>query len=299
MLRTTIVCCLALAASASSVPLAAETPIPTAVIADPPPDPAHIPRMIVAPMPTGGIAIPAMFYTAADSGKHPTMVMFTGMPGAEMNSDLIYAVRRAGWNVVAFHYRGSWGSGGEFSLTHCIEDGAAAVAWLRNPTPDVAPFVDPDRIVLAGHSFGGWLAAYTAAHDPKVMGAAMISAADMAAPPDTPRADLVKYLDGWVHVGGMQLLNAKADDLATEALRDGASWDLSKMTDGLAGHRLLVITANDGLGPSADAVATAVSAKPDARVTKVHFETNHGYNDKRIALAGALVTWLQGLPGPR
>ena len=282
------------AVSANADALAAEPAIPRAVISDPPSDPQHLPRMIVAPMPTGGTPIPAMFYTAADTGKHPTIVLFTGMPGAETNNDLIYAIRRAGWNVVAFHYRGSWGSAGKFSLSHCIEDGSAAVAWLRNPGPEIAPFVDPDRIVVAGHSFGGWLAGYTAAHDPKIIGAAMISAADMAIPPDTPRADLAKYLDSWVHVGGMQLLDAKAEDLADEALRNGAGWDLSKMADALARHPLLVVTANDGLAPADDAIAAAVAAKPGAQLTKVHFETNHGYNDKRIALAGALVAWLQG-----
>jgi len=291
-----MLCALALAAGA---PCLAQPHIPDAVITDPPSNPAHIPRMIVSPMPTGGIAIPAMFYTAADSGKHPTIVLLTGMPGAEMNSDLIYAIRRAGWNVVAFHYRGSWGSGGQFSIAHCIEDAAAAVAWLRNPSPDVAPFIDPERIAIAGHSFGGWLAAYTAARDPKLLGAAMISGADMTVPPDAPRADLLKYLDGWVHIGGMQLLNTKSEELTDEALHDGASWDLSKSTDGLARRPLLVITANDGLGPPADALADAVAAKPGARVAKVHFETNHGYNDKRIALAGALVSWLQGLKDQR
>jgi pimeloyl-ACP methyl ester carboxylesterase len=287
----------ALAGSANAAIAAA--PIPTAVIADPPSDPAHLPRMIVAPMPTGGIHIPAMFYTAADTGKHPTVVLFTGMPGAEMNSDLIYAIRRAGWNVVAFHYRGSWGSGGGFSLNHCIEDAAAAVEWLRNPGPEIAPFIDPTRIVVAGHSFGGWLAGYTAAHDPKIMGAAMISAADLATPPDTPRPDLVQYLDGWVHIKNMTILDAKAEDLADEALRAGATWDLTKMSDALARHPLLVISANDGLQPFDDAVASAVAAKPGAEVTNVHFATNHGYNDKRIALAGALVAWLEGLVGAR
>lgn len=87
-----------------------ESTIPNAVIQDPSSDPAHLPRMILAPMPTHGIHIPALFYTAADTGKHPTLILLTGMPGAETNSDLIYAVRRAGWNVLVFHYRGSWGS---------------------------------------------------------------------------------------------------------------------------------------------------------------------------------------------
>jgi len=284
-------------AFATTLPcLAAQAPVPRAVIADPPADPAHIPRMIVAPMPTGGINIPAMFYTAADTGKHPTIVLFTGMPGAEMNSDLIYAIRRAGWNVVAFHYRGSWGSAGQFSVANCIEDAASAVAWLRHPSPDIAPFIDPERIALAGHSFGGWLAGYTAARDPKIIGAALISAADMTTASDTSRTDLRQALDGWVHVGGMQLLNAKADDLTDEALRDGTAWNLTKMADAIARHPLLVVSANDGLNTFDDSLAAAVSTRPGAKVTKIHFDTNHGYNDKRIALAGAIVTWLETLP---
>jgi uncharacterized protein len=289
--------CTALAAHAAAAPsssqLADPLPIAPAVIADPPSDPAHLPRMIVSALPTHGTDIPALFYTAADSGRHPTVILFTGMPGAEMNSDLIYAIRRAGWNVVAFHYRGSWGSGGQFSLTHCIEDGAAAVAWLRNPSSDVAGFIDPDRIVVAGHSFGGWLAGYTAARDPKIIGAAMVSAADMTTLPDAGRSDLVQYLEGWVHIKKMQILNAKAGDLADETLRESSNWDLRKMANALARHPFLVITADDGLAPGADAIAAAVAAKPGAKVTKIHFNTNHGYNDRRIGLANALVRWLE------
>jgi hypothetical protein len=92
----------------------------------------------------------------------------------------------------------------------------------------------------------------------------------------------------------MQLLNADAGNLADEALRDGAGWDLTKQASALAGRPLLIVTSNDGLAPWDEAIAGAVTAaKADVKVTRVHFETNHGYNDKRIALAGALVSWLQ------
>jgi uncharacterized protein len=30
----------------------------------------------------------------------------------QRNLDLAHAMRRAGWNVVFFHYQGAWGSGG-------------------------------------------------------------------------------------------------------------------------------------------------------------------------------------------
>jgi len=33
-----------------------------------------------------------------------------GLPGYESSGDLAQSIRRAGWNVVFFHYRGTWGT---------------------------------------------------------------------------------------------------------------------------------------------------------------------------------------------
>ena len=48
----------------------------------------------------------------AGAGRRPTVVLLHGLPGNEKNLDLAQAIRRAGWNVVTFNYRGSWGSPG-------------------------------------------------------------------------------------------------------------------------------------------------------------------------------------------
>ncbi|MEJ0065550.1 MAG: hypothetical protein WDM85_08960 [Caulobacteraceae bacterium] len=58
-----------------------------------------------------------------------------------------------------------------------------------------------------------------------------------------------------------------------------------------------MVTSDDGLGRSDDALAAAVAAVPGAKVTKAHFATDHGYNDQRIGLAAALIRWLETLPG--
>ena len=57
-----------------------------------------------------------------------TVVLLHGLPGNEQNLDLAQAIRRAGWNVLTLHYRGAWGSPGQFSLQHVLEDADAAVA---------------------------------------------------------------------------------------------------------------------------------------------------------------------------
>jgi pimeloyl-ACP methyl ester carboxylesterase len=56
----------------------------------------------------------AVIYVAAGKGPHPTLLLLHGFPGNEQNLDLAQAARRAGWNVLTLHYRGSWGSPGPF-----------------------------------------------------------------------------------------------------------------------------------------------------------------------------------------
>jgi pimeloyl-ACP methyl ester carboxylesterase len=51
----------------------------------------------------------AVLYIAAGEGPHPNVLLLHGLPGNEQNIDLAQSMRRAGWNVLTFHYRGSWG----------------------------------------------------------------------------------------------------------------------------------------------------------------------------------------------
>ena len=74
---------------------------------------------------------------------HPTVLLLHGFPGYEQNMDLAQAIRRAGWNVFTFHYRGAWGSHGDFSFTHASEDCAAMLAYLRVPANATRLGVDP------------------------------------------------------------------------------------------------------------------------------------------------------------
>jgi len=46
-------------------------------------------------------------YVAAGAGPHPAVVLLHGFPGNEKTLDLAQDVRRAGWNVLYFNYRGA------------------------------------------------------------------------------------------------------------------------------------------------------------------------------------------------
>lgn len=155
--------------------------LPPALTTDPPPDRAHPAAMATMRIPSHGAELNALMYLAAGAGPHPVVLLLNGIPGNEKNLDVAQAIRRAGWNVLIFNYRGSGGSSGGFSLAHSTEDTAAAIAFLRDRGYASELRTDPRRIVLIGHSTGGFIATYAAAHDPAVIAVAIISAAHLNA----------------------------------------------------------------------------------------------------------------------
>src|SRR5665213_1793694 len=133
-----------------SIGLPANAATPLAAVADPPPDKAHPPAMVYVRIPSHGALINGVLYTASGVGPHPALVLLHGFPGNEQNLDLAQAVRRAGFDVLTLHYRGSWGSPGAFSFTHAIEDSDASVLFLKASAGKY--HLDPPRIFVAGHS---------------------------------------------------------------------------------------------------------------------------------------------------
>jgi uncharacterized protein len=273
--------------------------IPAAVSADPPQDHVHPAGMLPFGLPTHGVKINAVLYTAAGQGSHPTVLLLHGIPGNEQNLDLARAAQRAGWNVLTLHYRGSWGSPGSYSFTHCLEDASAAVDWLRDPRSTAAANIDRARIVVVGHSLGGFIAAYLAGHDRQLAGAALISATRyLGAPlPGVTRAELVQVWEADImnHAGMHTLGDATAVALAEESISHSADWDLKQFAPMLAQHPLLVVSSEDGGAASNERIANAVEGQPNAKVTRVHFMTDHSYNDQRIALTTAFLSWLSSI----
>jgi predicted alpha/beta-fold hydrolase len=107
---------------------------------------------------SSGSRMAALAYVAAGKGPHPTVILLHGYPGNEKNLDLAQAIRHAGWNVLFFHYRGAWGSEGEFSLTGSEADVQAAIDFLRDTRTQAQLRVDPVKLALVGHSMGGHMA---------------------------------------------------------------------------------------------------------------------------------------------
>jgi diadenosine tetraphosphate (Ap4A) HIT family hydrolase/acetyl esterase/lipase len=268
-------------------------PVPRAVIADPARDPKHPADMAAFTLPTGGVAVNAVMYLASGDQPHPTMLFLHGFPGNETNIDLLQAVRRAGWNVLKINYRGSWGSPGKFSFASARADGEAAVAFLRDPANIAKYHIDPARIVVAGHSMGGFMAADAVASDPKVAGAILIDAWDIgkeAAGITSP--EIRKTAVEGMRPDTAPLAGTSPELLVKEIETTAAKLDLEALSAKVADRPLLVIGAEYAGAPTSRKLAAAARAAGAKDLTETYFPTDHSFSDSRIGLEAEVLRWL-------
>jgi pimeloyl-ACP methyl ester carboxylesterase len=270
---------------------------PDAVLADPAVDvanPAVNKQLLV---PSAGVGMNALFLLASGAGPKPTVVLLHGLPGNEQNLDLAQAIRRAGWNVLTLHYRGTWGSPGKFTITGAVSDAEAAMQFIRQPAIAEKYHVDVSRVVIAGHSMGGFAAARYAASHTDIAGLLLIDAWNVGGDGKRLRADpasRAESLASWDDLGN-SLVGADAESITAEVEHAGDDWDLVTAAPKLAALPTLLIWADRGIAKDNVALADAIRAQGKGKLATAHFPSDHAFADHRIALAQAVVRWLDGL----
>ncbi len=273
--------------------------MPSAVVADPPVDRKFPPGIAGITVPSHGVDLDATLYLAGGEGQHGTVLLLLGLPGYETNIDLAQSIRRAGWNVLIFHYRGTWGTAGTFSFSSAIEDSAATVHFLRDPSNTARYRMDPRRLVVVGHSMGGFMAGYEASHDPAVTAVAIISGVNLGrinANPDEKGARLKRWETNLHPVRG-----SSAPELFAEAKRSSKDWDYVQWADELRARPVLLVGAEDQNKADMDALALALRQKSAVALSHQDVSTDHSFSDHRIALQAILIEWLGTLnsEGPK
>jgi uncharacterized protein len=285
----------------SAVLQAQSTAIPAAITTDPPTDKANPATMRGFQLPSHGALLNALVYVAAGAGPHPAVILLHGFPGNERNLDLAQSMRRAGFDVLYFNYRGAWGSPGDFSFTHAIEDTHAAIAYLRDPANAAKLRIDPAKIVLIGHSMGGFMAYQAGAADLAIKAIATISAADMntgrlvSVPVQAQEIAVKRVAPSLAAEGLAPLAGQTPEGLARELVLHAKEWTFLNLVTGLATRPVLNITSDDGTPPANDALVEALRKAGDIQIKSLHFATDHSYSDKRIALQTAVLDWLASL----
>lgn len=227
-------------------------------------------------------------YTSAGEGLHPVILMMHGIPGHEQNADLAQMFRRIGFHVMLFHYSGSWGSDGAYSLAHKIEDANTVLDYILH---DEAHGFDKRRVFAIGHSLGGFVCAQLAGKRSEIRGAALLMPCDIGRgwkkrkqDPDAFRIlcdildDSVKWLNG-----------TSKDALLSELSLHGDEYTLSSTADVLAQKPLLIVAATlDTCTPPeshCEPLAQKILAENGTMLRQVSLPTDHFAADYRIKLA--------------
>lgn len=269
-----------------------------ALLSDPPRDPAHPAAIRELTISSHGARLPAHIYLAAGAGPHPTLLLLHGFPGNEKNLDLAQALRRFGFNVLFFHYRGAWGAEGSYRIGQLADDALAVLAWLREPGRARELRVDTTALGVIGHSLGGYTALAAAARDPALRCAVVLSPANpgrwqagFAAEGSDVRERLLPYADTLFMLRAFDgaSLAAELASLPRSAL------DTTLMAPGLAGKALLLLVgAEDTVTPPAtmfEPVVAAYRAHGGIDLEARVISGDHSFSWSRMALARQVLGW--------
>lgn len=256
-----------------------------AITADPAPNPSAPTQNVETVIDSHGSRIDGMFLLASGTDPHRTVILLHGFPGYEQNIDLAQALRRDGWNVLAMHYRGSWGSQGTFSFSHCMEDVGTMVAYVTQPANVTKFHIDTHHLVVMGHSMGGFLTVAALAQHPELKAGVVITEG-------SPIHDAAGFFGGREDPADYApLAGTSRAALQQDAKAHASAWTFSAFAQKISPRPVLDISANDGLRASNDALVSALK-QAGAPVTSIHFDTDHGFSDHRIALESAILKWL-------
>jgi pimeloyl-ACP methyl ester carboxylesterase len=294
---------LALALAGIPINAAAQQAAPPAVPAFT--DPVVVDKEFPAGMaslriPSGGVMMNGVLLIAQGKGPHPTVLMFHGHPGYETNSDLAQEIRRQGWNVLLFHYRGAWGSEGSYTLAGLREDADAVLRFTREAGAARQHRIDPRTIVLVGHSAGGGIALAAAARDQDVAGVVAIAAGDPSILGDaaaTPEGLAAAARQLGMQLGPLQ--GATGESLARELAQHREELRLERLAPGLTHKAVLFVSGSrDVTTPAVRNQGPLVAALRKAgaqQLSEVVLDADHSFSDKRIALAHTITSWLAQL----
>jgi pimeloyl-ACP methyl ester carboxylesterase len=238
-----------------------------------------------------------LIYLAQGAGDHGVVVFLHGYPGNERNLDLAQAVRRAGWHALYFNYRGSWGSGGTFSFQNALDDVAAALAFLRDPANAARFRIDTGRIVLVGHSMGGWLAMMHAAADPSTRCLVALDPGNMGGvgkrARESPGRDWGAYFRQTTDRESGPI-RARAADLLRELVANADRWDYLDLAPALKDKAVALVASSPDVEAARRTMTSRLEAAGARNFRSVHYYDDHPFSANRGQLARELVGWLGG-----
>lgn len=239
-----------------------------------------------------------MFSAGGGGGSRPTLLLLHGFPGNERNFDLAHSIRRLGWNVMIFHYRGTWGSDGVFTFENALEDIRVAIAYLRSEAAIRAFRVDPENLFVGGNSFGGFAAILAAQEDPEIKGCIALSVYDLGRMGVLIQKDTVAEgeMKSMFAACVIPTIGGSVEALTQEVLDHQGDWDISGKAGRLKNRPVLLMAGSrDVDGPPAvhyEPLKTALETS--GVLLEAHLlDSDHGFQNKRIEVACRMGRFLE------
>ncbi len=253
-------------------------------------DATHPPAFHELIMPSHGFLISGFALLANGQGPHPTVVLLHGYPGNEKNLDLAQSMRRAGFNILFFHYRGAWGSQGEYSLTHLSEDVASVLRYARSNAETLR--IDNARLSVMGHSMGGFAALRSASTDIDLICVAGLAAANLgeyASRDAQQKNGLRTYTDKQFMLHGFG-----GEQALAEIERHAEEFDVRSYGSGLEGKSVLLIAGSEdpSVPPAVQGRIVAAFEKiPGVNLSAIIIPGDHAFSGSRIRLQREVINW--------
>lgn len=248
-----------------------------------------------------GILIPgkrgrifAQMYLPGGTYPAPTVVLCHGIPGNERLMDLAVYLREQGFAAVSFHYSGSWGSDGDYSMLHCMEDTMAVIEYIKTCGLE---YFDTEKLFVCGHSMGGLMASHAGA-SPLVKAAVIMMPLNAepclrACLQGAPQQNWVDFYNGC----GEWLVNFGWDTMAEDGKNSLELFDFNTYAEALAKKPVLTVAgARDTLLPRAehlDVLHEAMEKHGAPLLKKAEFGCDHGMNTDRQAIKECIAAFLK------
>ncbi len=235
-------------------------------------------------------------YLANGEGPHPTVILLHGFPGNERNLDLAQDLRSAGFNVLFFHYRGAWGSEGTYTVTHLIEDVAAAADYLRENA--IALRTNPDRLILVGHSMGGFAALQAAARDDSIQCTAAIAPANLGAVAERFEAEPDAAAGFAAYADTLTMLSGLTGEAAiAEIMANREAFDTRLLAPALVGKSVLLVAGDEDTSVPIETMhlplVAAYEAEPGIELTSIVLSGDHSFSWSRQHLIDEVLEWAE------
>lgn len=261
-------------------------------------DPNNSASLVPAMFESFGCKLMGTMFLSAGEGPHPVIILLHGFPGNEVNYDLAQVFRRQGFNVFIFHYRGCWGSEGDYLWKNLVEDVSSAIEFVKSDHAQNKFHIDPDKIILMGHSMGGFATLLNAIKNDEIKYAVSIAGFNAGKFGELIESNKMIYNYSTSHMQpAMDFVKcSSANILLNELITNKKEWNLINYLEKLSNKHLLIIGAKfDATAPidiHHKPLMGALKMNNSKNVKEIILETGHSFSDKRIALARIISEWL-------